>query len=202
MSNFLKPIDTVYKGYKFRSRLEARWAVFFDEMRFKWEYEPQGFGLSNGEAYLPDFKVHAIDEMTQWYEIKPFGDAGDGKMQQFEKDFNAQFHPPEYNLSTFFTVLSGDPWELLESGWTLCPRCGILGQGKFYDNSCEFQYQCLPCDYCTPCGGGNPVDEKGIVPCRPHKGDLLITETDYKLYKEIIGYAAQRARSARFEHKN
>ena len=28
----LKPIDTEYKGYRFRSRLEARWAVFFDAM--------------------------------------------------------------------------------------------------------------------------------------------------------------------------
>lgn len=27
----IKAIDTIYKGYKFRSRLEARWAVFFDE---------------------------------------------------------------------------------------------------------------------------------------------------------------------------
>ena len=28
----IKAIDTVYNGYKFRSRLEARWAVFFDEI--------------------------------------------------------------------------------------------------------------------------------------------------------------------------
>ena len=26
----VKPIETTYNGYKFRSRLEARWAVFFD----------------------------------------------------------------------------------------------------------------------------------------------------------------------------
>jgi hypothetical protein len=26
----LRPIDMVYNGYRFRSRLEARWAVFFD----------------------------------------------------------------------------------------------------------------------------------------------------------------------------
>ena len=39
----IKPIETVYKGDRFRSRLEARWAVFFDAARIKWEYEPEGY---------------------------------------------------------------------------------------------------------------------------------------------------------------
>lgn len=29
ISNSIKPIETIYNGYHFRSRLEARWAVFF-----------------------------------------------------------------------------------------------------------------------------------------------------------------------------
>ncbi len=28
----IKAIETRYKGYRFRSRLEARWAVFFDAL--------------------------------------------------------------------------------------------------------------------------------------------------------------------------
>jgi hypothetical protein len=51
----MRPIQTFYKGYKFRSRLEARWAVFFDALGIKWEYEPEGYHLSNGDMYLPDF---------------------------------------------------------------------------------------------------------------------------------------------------
>lgn len=54
MSN-IKAIQTEYKGYLFRSRLEARWAVFFDELGIEWEYEPEGLVLSNGTYYLPDF---------------------------------------------------------------------------------------------------------------------------------------------------
>lgn len=50
----LQPIETRYRGYRFRSRLEARWAVFFDALNIKWEYEAQGFSL-NGVPYLPDF---------------------------------------------------------------------------------------------------------------------------------------------------
>lgn len=63
----IRAIETQYKGYKFRSRLEARWAVFFDAVGFHWQYEPQGF--SNGKlAYLPDFFVNELD---MWLEVKP-----------------------------------------------------------------------------------------------------------------------------------
>jgi len=57
MNTAIKPIETVYKGYRFRSRLEARWAVFFDSLGVKYEYEPEGFRCSDGSAYLPDFRV-------------------------------------------------------------------------------------------------------------------------------------------------
>ena len=53
----MKAIETRYKGYRFRSRLEARWAVFFDEMGLDWRYEPEGFDLGHGLKYLPDFLV-------------------------------------------------------------------------------------------------------------------------------------------------
>ncbi len=53
----IKPIETEYKGYRFRSRLEARWAVFFETLGVEWEYEPEGFQLPSGTCYLPDFRV-------------------------------------------------------------------------------------------------------------------------------------------------
>lgn len=52
-----KPIQTAYKGYHFRSRLEARWAVFFDQLSIPFEYEPEGYDLGNGLLYLPDFRI-------------------------------------------------------------------------------------------------------------------------------------------------
>ena len=58
--NELKPIQTEYKGYLFRSRLEARWAVFFDALGVRWEYEPEGFDLGDGIMYLPDFLLHGV----------------------------------------------------------------------------------------------------------------------------------------------
>lgn len=56
----IKAIPTEYKGYRFRSRLEARWAVFFDACGVEWEYEPEGFDLGNGTYYLPDFLLHGV----------------------------------------------------------------------------------------------------------------------------------------------
>ncbi len=37
--NKIKPIETRYAGCRFRSRLEARWTVFFDHLGIEWEYE-------------------------------------------------------------------------------------------------------------------------------------------------------------------
>ena len=63
----IKAIQTVYNGHRFRSRLEARWAVFFDAMGIKYLYESEGFELENGINYLPDF--YLINHKC-WIEIK------------------------------------------------------------------------------------------------------------------------------------
>lgn len=63
-------IETVYKGYRFRSRLEARWAVFFDELAIDWRYEAEGYEIRvNGKTrrYLPDFY---LPKFGVWVEVK------------------------------------------------------------------------------------------------------------------------------------
>lgn len=58
-SSKVAPIQTRYGGYRFRSRLEARVAIFLDHLGIKWTYETQGYKLlgSAREGYLPDFKI-------------------------------------------------------------------------------------------------------------------------------------------------
>ncbi len=61
----IQAIETRYAGHRFRSRLEARWAVAFDAIGIRWEYEAQGVVVEDrlttwGDAsasrpYLPDF---------------------------------------------------------------------------------------------------------------------------------------------------
>jgi hypothetical protein len=64
----LRAIETVYHGYRFRSRLEARWAVFFDSLGVPFEYEKEGFELEGAGRYLPDFW---LPQQECWIEIKP-----------------------------------------------------------------------------------------------------------------------------------
>lgn len=63
----MKPIETRYKGCRFRSRLEARWAVFFDALDVRWEYEREGYNLGGGDLYLPDFW---LPDSQLWVEVK------------------------------------------------------------------------------------------------------------------------------------
>lgn len=69
----IKPIETEYNGYRFRSRLEARWAVFFDIARIKYVYEPEGFQLEDGTYYLPDFYLPEYDVYVEVKRNTPDG---------------------------------------------------------------------------------------------------------------------------------
>lgn len=60
-------IETSYKGYHFRSRLVARWAVFFDRSKIKWEYEKEGCDLGELGYYIPDFW---LPELKYFAEVK------------------------------------------------------------------------------------------------------------------------------------
>ena len=64
----IEAIETRYKGHRFRSRLEARWAVYFDALGIRYEYEPEGFDLGQLGYYLPDFW---LPQVTMWAEVKP-----------------------------------------------------------------------------------------------------------------------------------
>lgn len=49
----VRGIRTTYAETRFRSRLEARWAAFFDLVGWQWTYEP--FDI---EGWIPDFLIH------------------------------------------------------------------------------------------------------------------------------------------------
>jgi hypothetical protein len=64
----MTPLPTRWIGWWFRSRTEARWAVFFNDLGIEFEYEPEGFSLSDGTWYLPDFWLPQIEMFA---EVKP-----------------------------------------------------------------------------------------------------------------------------------
>ncbi len=150
----VKPIQTSYKGYRFRSRLEARWAVFFDALGISWEYEPEGYRVGNRQ-YLPDFMV----ESQLLVEVKPentFREGADvpdwprwaGVARGTQRPLLAVFGPPTYPqgpTSAFRTLLFGLSWmagadvPLVQVKLGACRRCGCLG--ALYDDSDQFGYE-------------------------------------------------------------
>ena len=63
----MKPIETRAYGHRFRSRLEAKWAVAFTHAQIEWHYEPEGFDLGDAGFYLPDFW---LPQVSMWAEVK------------------------------------------------------------------------------------------------------------------------------------
>jgi len=63
---------TRYKNIEFRSRTEARWAVFFDGLGINYEYEKELLKLSDGKRYLPDF---FLPQFNAYLEVKPNSDS-------------------------------------------------------------------------------------------------------------------------------
>jgi len=104
----VRPIETTYKGYRFRSRLEARWAVFFDSLGVRWEYEKEGFELGPLGWYLPDFW---LPDLGVWYEVKGVKPTDDeaGKAKALGE------------LTQSKTVIAwGEIPLLASSGWSWC----------------------------------------------------------------------------------
>lgn len=102
----MKAIETKYKGYRFRSRLEARWAVFFDALGLKWEYEPEGYDLGDQGWYLPDFY---LPEFNCWIEIKGAKET-DEELNKCRRLSYEMFGPS----SDIDVMLTFDPYILLD----------------------------------------------------------------------------------------
>jgi hypothetical protein len=57
-------IPTTYKGVNFRSRLEAKWACMFDQLGWRWTYEPIDLA-----GWIPDFVIQGVKPIL--VEVKP-----------------------------------------------------------------------------------------------------------------------------------
>ena len=74
----MQGIPTTYREIRFRSRLEATWARFFDRLGWRWQYEP--FDLP---GWIPDFVIHgAVDILVEVKPIGSFNEAVAAKMQR------------------------------------------------------------------------------------------------------------------------
>lgn len=84
----LKPIQTEAFGRLFRSRLEARCAVFLEAMGLRWEYELEGFNLPSGR-YLPDFKIYDSTLLSGFYWLECKGGIPTDREVQLARELSA-----------------------------------------------------------------------------------------------------------------
>lgn len=132
----IKAIETVYpwpNGPRYRSRLEARYAVFFDTLGIKYEYEKEGYQFRSG-WYLPDFW---LPDLRSWIEIKG-KDPSDSELSLMYDLVGAQD-----GIGHIFCGLPGNEfgrsfcWDWGDSSggqsaeiasyWTCCDLCGAVG---------------------------------------------------------------------------
>lgn len=73
-------LPTEWNGITYRSRTEARWAVFFDYLGYKHHYEREGFALDGKLCYLPDFW---LDDFDLWVEVKPSNYTDENQKNKF-----------------------------------------------------------------------------------------------------------------------
>jgi hypothetical protein len=192
----IKAIDTTYRGYRFRSRLEARWAVFMDAINVRFEYEGEGFAF-DGVAYLPDF---FLPDMDCFLEIKPT-DPSEEEVRKAEllcehtgknvyilvgqpccpysEDYQNHWHGNNSRMHSYQCYEWDEVGETLVGQdshylWCECPECGKIGIE--YDGRAD----------CLPCGCGSP----GGLRCG--------TERNYDSLRLVSAY--NTARGYRFEH--
>lgn len=178
----IKPIETIYNGYRFRSRLEARWAVFFDAIGARYEYEPQGFEFDDGTRYLPDFYLPDCD---RWIEVKGvMTDTDKHKIEMFRNYLEA-------HGKTVLVVVGAIPPEtndLLDYFYSTYPKADCFDVG--------FDFPYIPC-VCPHCGRfGFEFDGRGGRICDHYGCD----EKGYSYDNPRILEAYKKARQARFEH--
>jgi len=164
-------IQTQYAGCFFRSRLEARWAVFFDTLGINWEYEPEGYKLKSGN-YLPDFW---LPDQDCWFEVK--GDTP--HYLQREKDLAEIIGKMLY--------ISEGPIPYPEPTGDSC--------AAFYpDGSCDLRYHWCKCMICGKYGlEFDGRSERLSCNCEGHKNK------EYTRDHPLIMVAYQTARLERFE---
>ena len=190
----IKAIETRYKGYRFRSRLEARWAVFFDALNVDWQYEPEGYQLASG-WYLPDFY---LPDMRLWVEIKPLNVRASKEEHKKMCDLVGMT-----NLRG--TILRGDPYDNSFTEPSDRPGFDDWSGSAIFENGDDGSgaYDCPYCFcVCNDCGRiGFEYDGRGDRVClsasckKSHHGDK-----GYSYDNPRILSAAIKARSARFEH--
>jgi hypothetical protein len=191
----LTPIETAYKGHRFRSRLEARWAVFLDAAGIAWEYEAEGYNL-DGVYYLSDFW---LPNDNSFLEIKPSGFWPPGGYVARLGEIAPKLTKlaDASGCEVYLIVGSPSPNSDDINHW-IDHRPSIIGFAPNEGVCSSRLYECSDCGRVSIRRfAGGPY--KARCPCRP---GVISDDAKYTpfYWSPRIERAMQQARRARFEH--
>lgn len=181
-------ITTVVNGIEYRSRLEARWALFFEKLGWDATYEP-----FDGDGYIPDFLIAGDHPML--VEVKPavtpieYGDpipkVTNGLAKRWTHDIlivgaspiiRSQFGDMSAgflgeNQSEIHQESAGKP-----SAWTF--------------NSAMWAY----CRHCGETGVYHEVQTYAIRPCGHYDGDGYLGDPDGRMLRRLWAEASNEVK--------
>lgn len=153
--------ERFYRGFRMRSGGEVRWAAFFDQVGWQWEYEPPG--LCAGGGYIPDFLLYYA-ERPLLIEAKPGEFKIEDLYQYVPKIVAAQC---KYDVA----ILLRQPLDLLTDRNPLVGIYGACVAGGTRHWSSARLCKCTQCFACVL------VAEEGDLRC-PSCGFVGVSGTD------------------------
>ena len=201
-----KAIETYYNGYRFRSRLEARWAVFFDSMKIRYLYENEGFERffeDEGPSikYLPDFYLPDYDLFAEVKGIRHRGQMTkeDAYKMSWMIDYDGPCKQGIIMLGNIPESKGADTMDWAVWLWT--------GKGLAWQYFMQDYPPHIETDQCV-----SDIRHPDSAPVEFDKNDdYVLTESvcfqwesdcgiPYRSKKTIVEKSLQAARAARFEH--
>ncbi len=155
-------IPTTYKGVRFRSRLEAKWAMMFDLFNWSWNYEPIDL-----EGYIPDFRVD-LGKTRFIVEVKPEGhilDLQPAALKIDKTSYRGQ------------VLIVGDNWSISTHGvpnllFDEFPAIGAIRDDWYREEpiwnseATDDQWSVARIAFCKMCGGVTIFSDRGSWSCR------------------------------------
>lgn len=180
----------MYKGIRYRSRHEARWAVFMTELGLPFVYEPEGYKLKAG-WYLPDFW---LADLGLFIEIKPLGFNKDLSSKEYAK---LESQATELALVTDVDLICicGNPHFRSDNESPNDWAYDATHMGTWWDDS----YLWCECPFCQTIGlqyGGRSARNKHREGCPV---DKKLDDKNYNWASSRLVIASLVAMNTRFE---
>lgn len=175
----MRSLEAVYGGFRFRSRLECRWWIFWEALEEPAAYEPEAIDLGPF-AYQPDYWLSLF---RAWVEIKGEMVTEEAGNLMIEKCHQLAIQSGRPTILNF-----DDPYDAkcaifikdriyTNARWSVCPMCGRLA---VVIRSKDEQYSIAWC------------------PEAKRHGVEALSPAQYSLARRRVYDAAVKARSHRF----